>query len=93
MIGQAVIGNPWFFKEIQYYLKNNKNIKISATEKKNTILEHAKLSIKYNSKQGILNFRTHLVAYLKGTANASKLKRKAVQIKNIEDIEKILEQK
>jgi len=91
MIGQAIIGRPWLFKEIKYYLKNKKNIKISDRKRRSTILKHAELSVKYNLKQGILSFRTHLSAYLKGAQNASELRKEAVKIKTLEDIKNIVE--
>jgi tRNA-dihydrouridine synthase B len=90
MIGQAIIGKPWLFKEIKYYLKNKKSIKISDTKKKSTILEHAKLSVKYNDKQGVMSFRAHLSAYLKGALNASELRREAVKIETFDDIKNIV---
>lgn len=91
MVGQAIIGRPWIFKEIKYYLKNKKSIKISDADKRSTIKKHAKLVKKYTGKQGIFGFRTHLSAYLKGALNASELRKESVRIKTFKDIENIIE--
>lgn len=81
MIGQAAIGNPWIFRTQQ---QNSYNLT-------KTILRHAKLAQGYYGKQGLITFRTHFSAYLKGYPNAKKLRHQAVQIKTISDIKQVLE--
>ncbi len=91
MIGQASIGNPWIFSEIKYFLKHNKKLTIPLEIKKEVIIRHAELMIDYFGEKGLIGFRTHLSAYLKGFPNAKKLRQRAVQIKTLTDVEKILE--
>jgi nifR3 family TIM-barrel protein len=90
MIGQAMIGRPWIFKEIKYYLKSKEKISITATEKKDTILSHAKLAKKYFGEKNIISFRVHLLAYLRGSVNAAELRREAIKIQKFEDVEIIV---
>ncbi|MFC1608590.1 tRNA dihydrouridine synthase [Patescibacteria group bacterium] len=86
MIGQAAIGKPWIFWQI----KNQTHEEPKIEKIKETILKHANLVIKHYGEKGMVTFRTHLAAYLKGRPNASELRKKAVQINTLEDIENIL---
>jgi tRNA-dihydrouridine synthase len=59
---------------------------------KTIILEHAELVYKTKGEHGIIEFRKHLLAYLKGFANAKLLRTKAVKVENIDEIVQILEE-
>ena len=88
MIGQGALGNPWIFQEI----KKQKDIFISSQELAKIIRKQAKLSIQYLGKtQGIKEFRKHLGWYLKNP-KYKELRKQAVLVSDIQDIEKILEQ-
>jgi len=54
------------------------------------LLEHAKLIYKNKGAQGIKEFRAHIGWYIKGFPGASDLRKKLVQVKNLEEIKKIL---
>ncbi len=86
MIGQASLGNPWIFNEIK------KNVSISENKKIKDIFHHAKLIQKYYGEKGFLIFRSHFASYLKGYPNAKKLRYQAVQIKTLNDVQKVLSQ-
>jgi nifR3 family TIM-barrel protein len=79
-IGRATFGKPWIFS------------KDSATkeELKKIVLRHANLVYKSKGEKGIIEFRKHLLAYLKGFPNAKKLREKAVRIETISQVENIL---
>ncbi len=90
MIGQASFGNPWIFSALKNGFQQKQSAKPSPRIFTKTIFRHAKLVQKYYDEQGLISFRAHLVAYLKGFPQAKQLRRQATQIETLADIEKIL---
>ena len=85
-IGRATFGKPWIFSQnTKYRIQNTEFLK-------NTILRHTELIYKSKGKRGILQFRKHLLIYLKGNLNAKKLRMRAVKIENIKDVKKIIKE-
>ena len=80
-IGRAAFGKPWIFS------KDN----IDKEELKRVILEHAKLTFETRGEYGLVEFRKHLLCYLKNFAGAKELRTEAVKIKEIPDIVRIIE--
>lgn len=83
-IGRAAVGKPWIFRQ-----DTGDNLQI--TELKKMILRHAELAYESKEDKGILEFRKHLLGYLKGLSNAKELRLEAVKIENISDIKMIIE--
>ena len=83
-IGRAAFGKPWIFSE-------NTDNRIQITALKEIILEHARLAEKTKAEKGIVEFRKHLLSYLKGFPDAKKLRMEAVKIQNTAEIESILD--
>ena len=79
-IGRATFGKPWLFSR-EY---------VSMEELREVILAHAKLTFEKKGEKGIIEFRKHLLAYLKGFPKAKELRQKAVMAKNLHDIEEII---
>lgn len=90
MLGQAAIGRPWLFKQIKYFLKTGQEFNPTEKEIKETVLKHAKLTYKYFGAHGLVTFRRHLMAYLKGATNASLLRSEATTVKSLPDIKAIV---
>lgn len=66
MIGRASLGNPWVFKEIITYLRDESRSTLSLSEIRDTILHHHKMHIDfYGEAKGVRTFRKHLTWYLK----------------------------
>ena len=83
-IGRAAMGNPWIFS-------GQKIENLSFTERLPTIVEHMKLmDIFYGKPYGIINFRKHLLKYLKGIQFSKKMKNEIIEITNIEDLKEAL---
>ena len=82
-IGRAAFGKPWIFSE-----NTDNSIQIKAL--KETILQHARLAFEDKGAKGIIEFRKHLLTYLKGFPNSKALRVEAVKIGNLSDIEQIL---
>ncbi len=98
MIGQASLGNPWIFQEIKKYFTSNFTSNYTPPYQqpnfKQIIFQHAQLIQKYYSQKEnpFLRFRSHLSFYLKGMPHSKHWKQQAVQIKNLQDVENILNQ-
>jgi len=79
-IGRAVFGKPWIFSKDS----------VSAKELNKTILTHAELVYAAKGDYGLIEFRKHLLAYLKGNPQAKELRKEAVAISTISDIKNIV---
>ena len=88
-IGRASFGRPWIFGKGK---NQNTDNRIQVTELKKNILDHAKLTEKSKGERGIVEFRKHLLQYLKGFKNAKILRLEAVKITKFEDVKKIIGQ-
>lgn len=86
-IGRGAFGKPWIFG----MAKNNAEMIIDKSELKSNILQHVELAYACKGEHGIIEFRKHLLAYLKGLPKAKELKKQAVLIKTPSDIAKIIE--
>jgi len=80
-IGRAAFGKPWIFSRDS----------VTIEELKKVILTHAELVFAAKGEYGLIEFRKHLLAYLKGDPKAKELRREAVAISAISDIKKIIE--
>ena len=92
MIGRAILGNPWFIKEINAYLNNNTIIpKPNNIEKIEMAKKHLNYLLKYKSEHlATLEFRTHLSYYLKGIEGSKPIKEQIFKMNKICDIIHIL---
>jgi tRNA-dihydrouridine synthase len=81
MIGRAALGNPWIFKEIISFLKNEKIEQVSIDEKLNTIIKHIELEVEQKGENvGIKELRKHMCAYIKNMPDATTLRQKVNEI-------------
>ncbi|MCX6808942.1 MAG: tRNA-dihydrouridine synthase family protein [Candidatus Berkelbacteria bacterium] len=81
-IGRAAVGKPWIFSKDE----------ITPEDLKKIILRHASLTFAAKGQFGLVEFRKHLLLYLRGFAGAKDLRVKAVAIENLEDVVEILDQ-
>ena len=93
MIGRAVLGNPWFIKELSYFLKYNQIIeKPTNIEKIEMAKKHLSYLAKYKpEKLAVLEIRNHISWYLRGINGSSDIKNKIYKTKSICDIIIILD--
>lgn len=80
-IGRATFGQPWIFSQES----------VSADELKKIILRHAELVYEIKGDFGLIEFRKHLLAYLKGFSGAKELRKQAVAVVNLNDVKAILD--
>ncbi len=88
MIGRGCLGNPWIFKETNYFLKTGKYLpRPSLKEKLDVILNHLEdmVSIK-GDKKGLQELRKHLGWYTKGLQNSAKIRAELFRLQNKKEI-------
>lgn len=95
MIGRAVQGNPWIFKEmISYEQTGILPERPSLKEIKETMLRHAKLQMEYKGEYlGIREMRKHVAWYTTGFPGAAKLRDEINRVNSYQELEKLLSEK
>ena len=94
MIGRAVRGNPWIFKELAFAEEGVVTAPIHIEERKATMLRHARLQIEYRGDYlGIREMRKHVAWYTAGLANSAKLRNEINAVESYEELQVLLEGK
>lgn len=90
MIGRAAQGNPWIFREVTQYLREGTiPARPTNTEKKELILRHAALQLKYKGEYiGVREMRKHLSWYTFGLPGSAKFRQ---QINTMETMDQLVE--
>ncbi len=88
MIGRAVIGNPWIFRDIKHFLKYNEILPPPNLEERVKICRiHLERSLKWKGdKTGVFEMRSHYGNYFKGLPNFKPYRMKLVTSTDIEEI-------
>ena len=94
MVGRASLGNPWIFKQIQYYLETGKKLpEISNEEKYKVILEHFDLLLEDKGEYtATREIRKHIAWYVKGMPNATEIREKINRVESEEEFKYILKE-
>lgn len=80
LIGRAALGNPWVFQGI-----------IPTTEERfKVLLEHCKKFVEFFPTADLSIMRKHLAWYVKDFPHAAEVRNELMQVKNIDDVKKIL---
>ena len=92
MIGRGALGNPWIFKQINYYLQQGEKLKeITPKEKFEVIREHFNLLLKEKGEYtATREIRKHIAWYVKGMKNATIMRDTINKVETKEEFEKIL---
>lgn len=92
MIGRAVRGNPWIFREMNHYFTTGELLpRPSAEEIREMILRHAKAQIDLKGEfTGIREMRKHVAWYTAGMRHSAGLRRESNTIGSYEELEKLL---
>lgn len=93
MIGRAVRGNPWIFRELNhYFLTGEKLPRPSAKEIREMILRHARMQIEIKGEfTGIREMRKHVAWYTAGMRHSAGLRRESNLIADYQALEKLLD--
>lgn len=93
MIGRAVRGNPWIFREIKTYLQTGEKLASpESAQVKEMILRHARLQLKYKGEYvGIREMRKHVAWYVTGFPYAARFRQKVNEMETFDDLIKGVE--
>ncbi len=94
MIGRAAIGYPWIFKEIKHFLKTGEHLDPPTIEQRVEVIRlHLHRSVEWKGLvPGINEMRRHYTNYLKGIPNIKEYRLKLVTIKEVEEIDEVLDE-
>ena len=92
MIGRAVRGNPWLFRELNHYFETGEKLpRPSAEEVREMILRHARMQIDLKGEfTGIREMRKHVAWYTAGMRHSAALRRETNLVSSYEELEKLL---
>ena len=92
MIGRAVRGNPWIFRELNhYFLTGEKLPRPSAEEIREMFLRHARMQIEIKGEfTGIREMRKHVAWYTAGMRHSAGLRRESNLIADYQALEELL---
>ena len=88
MIGRGAMGNPFLFEQINDYLKINSYKKYSFKDRLDSFFDYLHLTNQYKIK--FANIKGQAMRFTKGMNGGSKLRSKITLSKNIEELEKIM---
>lgn len=89
MVGRAVRGNPWIFKQILHFLKTGEEpLRCPAAEVRDTILRHAKMELQVKGEYtAVREMRKHIAWYTAGYPNSAALRRSINEMESFEELE------
>jgi tRNA-dihydrouridine synthase B len=92
MIGRAAIGYPWIFDEIKHFVKTGEHLPPPTIEQRIDVCrKHLRRSYEWKGPVvGILEMRRHYANYLKGLPNIKEFRSRLVVMKEIGEIEEVL---
>ena len=84
MIGRGSFGNPWIFKQINFFLEKGYNLPdVSFAERIDFCIDHLKLSVrKKGDYYGVIKMRKHIGWYTKGIPYSTEIRREINQIQS-----------
>lgn len=92
MVGRAVRGNPWLFRELNHYFETGEKLpRPSVEEVREMILRHARMQIDLKGKfTGIREMRKHVAWYTAGMRHSAALRRETNLVNSYEELERLL---
>lgn len=93
MIGRAVRGNPWIFREmLQYFEKGEEPTPPTLEEVKEMILRHTRDMIAVKGEfTGIREMRKHVAWYTSGMKHSAGIRRESNTLSSYEELERMLD--
>lgn len=89
MVGRAVRGNPWIFRQIRHFLETGEETsRASAAEIRETILRHARMELELKGEYtAVREMRKHISWYTAGCPNSAALRRKVNEMESFSELE------
>lgn len=93
MIGRAVRGNPWIFRELNHYFQTGEKLQRPCAEEiREMILRHARMQIEKKGEfTGIREMRKHVAWYTAGMRHSAALRRESNLIADYRELEVLLD--
>ncbi len=93
MIGRAAIGYPWIFNEIKHFVQTGEHAEPPTIEERvNVARKHLHKSVEWKGPVvGINEMRRHYANYLKGMPNIKEYRGKLVTLKEMAEIDAVLD--
>jgi len=88
MVGRGAMGNPFLFEQINDYLKTNSYKEYSSKDRLDSFFDYLHLTSKYKIK--FANIKGQAMRFTRGIKGGSKLRSKITLSKNIEELERIM---
>lgn len=94
MIGRAVRGNPWIFKEISHFLETGEEAERPPIEEvRETILRHASMELDCKGEYtAVREMRKHIAWYTTGYPHSAALRRSINEIESFQELEAAVRQ-
>ena len=94
MIGRASIGNPWFFREVQHYLKTGKKLlNPTMSERIEAARRHLQMAIDWKGeKLGVFETRRHYTNYFRGIPHFREYRMKMVTSDDSIDVFNVIDE-
>ena len=95
MVGRGALGNPWVFREINGYLRDEcRALPLpTVTERLLVLRKHMGLMCEYKGEgRAMREARKHAGWYMKGMRGAAELRRRAGLLCTIEDLDRLIEE-
>ena len=94
MIGRASIGNPWFFREVQHYLKTGKKLlNPTMSERIEAARRHLQMAIDWKGeKLGVFETRRHYTNYFRGIPHLKEYRMKMVTSDDSIDVFNVIDE-
>lgn len=94
MVGRAVRGNPWIFREIRHFLATGKQPgKPEAAEIRETILRHAAMELAHKGEYtAVREMRKHIAWYTTGWPHSAALRKSINEIESWQELEQAVKQ-
>lgn len=92
MVGRAVRGNPWLFRELNHYFETGEKLPHPSVEEvREMILRHARMQIDLKGEfTGIREMRKHVAWYTAGMRHSAALRRETNLVNSYEELEQLL---
>jgi tRNA-dihydrouridine synthase B len=92
LIGRGLLGNPWFAKQVETYLKTGARLNDPTLEERVAIVrEHARFQVFHYGERGLVKLRKHLPWYFKNDNGNKELRSKLVRINTLVELDEILD--
>lgn len=93
MLARGAMGNPFLFKYIKDYLETGSYTKVTPSEIVDQIKEQYALSLEFKDEKLVVNqMRKHVVWYIKGLPDSSKVRDQVNKLKTKEEIFDLLDE-